>query len=1283
MVAYDDDDQFVADAVDDDFHSLGNSTDDYLQYKDNYNTAVSNDDGYDDQYFSAEYTTSWLDHLLNNTSASNQGTLTPVEDVNPDNVLASLVFNSIVCVILLGLYELLRRWIPSVYSQRLMYENERYTKSSSKKSKVKSGNGNGSNAMEAMEREFVKRSQMKASGNSLRGLRVTGSVMNEKVFEEIKEEGVETTASGDSSAIVTEAPTEVGGDGAKEDDENSLSNACTALQDDMCTTMQQSGTTLQHSLREGSYSWTCCRKTCAFPVLEWCIPVHNTPWSTFRHLAGLDAYFYLRYIRMCLKITAVSSFWAMVILCPVYATGGGNQIGFYHFSMANVLQEDKGRVWVPTFFCWAFTMYCWFCVREEMMHYLELRMEFLGGEEEERIMRRKYHQTLRESASRSREDLGGAGGYGAPSESGSLGATATENGQDANVAENCTNDGTTTENGRAIGLLGRDESELDVQRSRYISPLLANDAEATASTNTTMTPNNGLFSTAVATTTTAAATKVRQQMKQHRYSLQIEKVPVDLRSNTALFNYFSEMFPNQVHSACITMNVPDLDTLSARRQRVCRRLEKSLAYHSVTGARPTHIAGRPRFRCCGIESTPIDGLCVALCCFYKGPDSDEISETYPTEIYDNLPDKGECVDSILYYTLDLATCNRRMKTLQEEKFRIAETGSSTRCGAGIDDSNEDWYVKPLGMLKTNAAMAAEGLREEFEVSGEDDYLGDGVTPTKYGSVSISYNTSNMERRAPNSSARHGNAGDKRVRLVEEDHLNDSVSGADKCLRTVGSTVRDTDSVGSMSISISQPRRKKTRYHNSRTYAWLRAILWRMGVDFLAAGLDEVRNRTDVVVDHVSRPCMSSTGFVTFKTLTPVTVTTSAPLTYNRDPMSVSIAPEPRDLVWQNVQIDQDIVASREFAANVLLGLGVLLWSIPLTLIQAWAKIENVALIPGLEWVDKIGERWKPLINGYLPVITLLGLILLLPLIFQWVATSYEKRKTLSGVQNSIVGRYFFYQLANIYITVTAGALWTSLGKIIDHPQNLLVILGDSLPKLAGYFISLLITKTLAGLPMVLLRVGALSRMMFLRSCFNKKRLTQRELKEVYRKQPIYYGWEYPTQFLVIIICFTYACITPFVLPVGAIYYFVALLVYKKQALYVYTPTYESGGRMFPQAVSKTLFALLISQMTFIGYTLIRKGVFQIILLAPLPFLTVFFNLLVQRRYVEPSKKLSLERAVKIDALLDQSPEFSDEAYQQPVLTEKASVPVCDADDYILTEVIETLDRLQNETAPEP
>ena len=122
--------------------------------------------------------------------------------------------------------------------------------------------------------------------------------------------------------------------------------------------------------------------------------------------------------------------------------------------------------------------------------------------------------------------------------------------------------------------------------------------------------------------------------------------------------------------------------------------------------------------------------------------------------------------------------------------------------------------------------------------------------------------------------------------------------------------------------------------------------------------------------------------------------------------------------------------------------------------------------------------------------------------------------------------------------------------------------------MVGYFVSFLLTKILAGLPLILLRVDSLSKMMFYRS-FSQRFLTQRELDDsVYRKEALLYGWEYPTQLLVIVICFTYACISPVILICGALYFQSALLVYKKQILFVYTPVYENGGAMFPSAVKR-------------------------------------------------------------------------------------------------------------------
>jgi hypothetical protein len=66
------------------------------------------------------------------------------------------------------------------------------------------------------------------------------------------------------------------------------------------------------------------------------------------------------------------------------------------------------------------------------------------------------------------------------------------------------------------------------------------------------------------------------------------------------------MSTGKVHSACVVLNLPDLEALVARRLRIVRRLEKSIAYFHATGERPTHVVGRSRAACCGIDLSPCD-----------------------------------------------------------------------------------------------------------------------------------------------------------------------------------------------------------------------------------------------------------------------------------------------------------------------------------------------------------------------------------------------------------------------------------------------------------------------------------------------------------------------------------------------------------------------------------------------------------------------------------------------------------------------------------------------------
>lgn len=98
---------------------------------------------------------------------------------------------------------------------------------------------------------------------------------------------------------------------------------------------------------------------------------------------------------------------------------------------------------------------------------------------------------------------------------------------------------------------------------------------------------------------------------------------------------------------------------------------------------------------------------------------------------------------------------------------------------------------------------------------------------------------------------------------------------------------------------------------------------------------------DVVKESVSASTMSPTGFVTFLDLASVTCAACTPLTNKPNVLLVSVAPEPRDIVWANAPIDTRVVNQREHTANIFVYLGIILWSIPLTAIQAFATAEQL------------------------------------------------------------------------------------------------------------------------------------------------------------------------------------------------------------------------------------------------------------------------------------------------------------------------------------------------------
>ena len=125
-----------------------------------------------------------------------------------------------------------------------------------------------------------------------------------------------------------------------------------------------------------------------------------------------------------------------------------------------------------------------------------------------------------------------------------------------------------------------------------------------------------------------------------------------------------------------------------------------------------------------------------------------------------------------------------------------------------------------------------------------------------------------------------------------------------------------------------------------------------GLDFGLYAMKLMQRKAMQTMDDESKMQMSSTGFVTFKDLTSTTCAASALLTHKPDSLLAKVAPEARDVCWKNIHLSSRAMNRRISNATLFLGLGALLWSIPLASIQALASAENVGKF-------KCSEKSKP------------------------------------------------------------------------------------------------------------------------------------------------------------------------------------------------------------------------------------------------------------------------------------------------------------------------------------
>jgi hypothetical protein len=90
----------------------------------------------------------------------------------------------------------------------------------------------------------------------------------------------------------------------------------------------------------------------------------------------------------------------------------------------------------------------------------------------------------------------------------------------------------------------------------------------------------------------------RGMPEQVQFSVLVEKIPRDFRSNAGLQDLFQNIFPGHVHSASVCRNLASLDKLVEERHKAVILLEKAVALKEATGKEPEYFERTSGALCC-------------------------------------------------------------------------------------------------------------------------------------------------------------------------------------------------------------------------------------------------------------------------------------------------------------------------------------------------------------------------------------------------------------------------------------------------------------------------------------------------------------------------------------------------------------------------------------------------------------------------------------------------------------------------------------------------------------
>ncbi|KAL8702043.1 MAG: hypothetical protein Q9224_000213 [Gallowayella concinna] len=190
------------------------------------------------------------------------------------------------------------------------------------------------------------------------------------------------------------------------------------------------------------------------------------------------------------------------------------------------------------------------------------------------------------------------------------------------------------------------------------------------------------------------------------------------------------------------------------------------------------------------------------------------------------------------------------------------------------------------------------------------------------------------------------------------------------------------------------------------------------------------------------------------------------------PRIVEISPD--DVIWDNMSIKWWENYLRTGGVVLLIVALVLGWAAPVAFTGIIGNLNAVShQYDWLKWVQRIPKTVLNAISGILPTLLLQGLLALLPITLRFLA-NVQGNHTGMAVELSVQNYYFTFLFVQVFLVVSISASFTNTITLLSqNPTNVPGILASNLPRSTNFFFQYMVLQALTVSAGALVQLGGL------------------------------------------------------------------------------------------------------------------------------------------------------------------------------------------------------------------